>query len=474
MDRERREPDIIRKKKRRKRSPEEIEEIRRRRRAEQNRLARENDGERPRKKRPVQGEPHDRIKSNGKKKKASIAKRVLLGIAIAFCLLIAYIIIIVINFFGNVKTDTSFAAVDPASGDPVNIVVMGMDVGTVGQESNYSIKRTDTVMVINYNPNTKKTQVVSIPRDTLIKRNGKSYKFNAIYETGGNKAVAETIESLLDIKVNYTINLDYTAFRELIDAIGGIDMTIEQDMIYDDDAQNLHINFKKGTTVHLNGKKAEEFFRWRKNNDGTGFLNGDLDRIQNQHKFLQKVVDKCKSPTILFKAPKIFKAISSNMRTNMSAGNMIYYGLKMMFSMGNGVNMTTIIGEPKYIGGISYVLYNKASNQQLIESLTNGSSSSGSSSSKELDKKDARVLVLNCTSKSGLASEAKSSLAEAGFEDIDVNNGPETSKSIVMTDYDNLKSDVKDILPKLSKSESISSQYPKYDVVILLGSDYLK
>ena len=65
-------------------------------------------------------------------------------------------------------------------------------------------------------------------------------------------------------------------------------MYIERDMDYDDDAQDLHINFKAGETVHLDGKKAEEFFRWRKNNDGTGFADGDLGRIRNQQAFIER------------------------------------------------------------------------------------------------------------------------------------------------------------------------------------------
>ena len=100
-------------------------------------------------------------------------------------------------------------------------------------------------------------------------------------------------------------------------------MYIEQDMYYDDDEQNLHINFKAGETVHLDGQKAEEFFRWRKNNDGSGLENGDLDRIKNQQHFMGKLIDKVLSPSIVFKAPKILKAISENVETNIPAKELI-------------------------------------------------------------------------------------------------------------------------------------------------------
>ena len=156
-------------------------------------------------------------------------------------------------------------------------------------------RRTDTMMVLNYNPSTKKAQIVSIPRDTMIEVDGaigengnsqKYWKMNAAYAIGGDEEVTNQIEDILEIQINYLVKIDYNAFRNIIDAIGGVEMYIDQDMYYDDDGQNLHINFKAGETVNLDGKKAEEFVRWRKNNDGTGFANGDLDRIENQQKFI--------------------------------------------------------------------------------------------------------------------------------------------------------------------------------------------
>jgi len=72
----------------------------------------------------------------------------------------------------------------------------------------------------------------------------------------------KNVEKILDININYVFNINYIAFRNFIDAIGGIEVYIEQDMYYDDETQDLHINFKKGETVLLNGKMAEEYFDW--------------------------------------------------------------------------------------------------------------------------------------------------------------------------------------------------------------------
>lgn len=473
-DRDRRDIDAVRRKKKRKRTPEEIrrhrENMERRKRDEELRNSNRN----PRRNSNVEGRKRDygdRLE-NAPRRKMSLKKKILIAIAVPLCLILGFTIVSVVSFLGNVKNLTDCDPVNPSRGEAVNILLLGMDIGDVNQTGNYDIKRTDTIMLLNYNPKTNKTKVISIPRDTLITINGSNAKINAAFPNGGNKLIKEKVEGLLDITINYAMDIDYGAFRGFIDAIGGVDMEIERDMIYDDSEQDLHINFKAGTTVHLDGQKAEEFFRWRKNNDGTGFPTGDLGRIENQQKFLQKIVDKCKSPLIVFKIPKILKVVASNMKTNMPASKMLYYGVKILFSIKNGIDMTMIAGTPQYIGGISYYVYDKASNAELIESLASGASSS---SDKELAVKNAKVIVLNCTNVSGLAANAKTKLAQAGFSNIDTGNGESTEKSTVVTEYSNLKDTVMDVLPDVKKSvDQPSSNYSNYDVVILLGNDYNK
>ena len=475
MDRDRRDIDAVRRKKKRKRTPEEIrrhrENMERRKRDEELRRSNQNPGRNSNRegKRRDYGERLE----NAPRRKMSIKKKILIGIAVPLCLIIGFVIVSAVTFLGNVKNTTDCEAVNPSRGEAVNILLLGMDIGDVNQTGNYDVKRTDTIMLLNYNPKTNKTKVVSVPRDTLITINGSNAKINAAFPNGGNKLIKEKVEDLLDITINYVMDIDYGAFRGFIDAIGGVDMPIERDMIYDDTEQDLHINFKAGTTVHLDGQKAEEFFRWRKNNDGTGFPTGDLGRIENQQKFLQKVVDKCKTPLIVFKVNKILKVVASNMKTNMPGSKMLYYGVKILFSMKNGIDMTMLGGTPQYIGGISYFVYDKASNAELIESLSSGASSS--SGDKELAVKDAKVMVLNCTNVNGLAANAKTKLAQAGFSNIDTGNGNTTEESTVVTEYSNLKDTVKDVLPSVSKSiDQPSSNYSDYDVVILLGNDYNK
>lgn len=453
MSREKREPSSI-SRKRKRRAPQSLEQIERSRHTK------------------LGDEYEDRQtvkKVNRRKfKKMGIGKKIFLIISAILIIILISGIISIASFFSKVKNDETMAAT-PVSGNVVNILVLGMDIGDVTQVNNKSIKRTDTIMLINYNKSTKKTQVISIPRDTLVNENKNRYKINAAFETGGDKKIKSVVESMLSTTINYIVKIDYAAFRGFIDAIGGIDTEVERDMLYDDPGQNLHINFKKGTTVHLDGQKAEEFFRWRKNNDGSGFANGDLDRIENQHKFLQKILAKCKTPTIIFKIPKILDTVAKNMDTNMSSFSMLSYGMKLLVS--GGFDMKTIQGEPQMIDGQSYLVFNKDSNKELTESLKTGKVASNTA-----EKKDIKVMVLNGTKINGLAGKVKTELEVLGWENIDTGNSDPVEKSIIKTNDNNVKKLMSSDMPEVTKFDNKPNdeKYAFYDVVLVIGSDYKK
>lgn len=176
----------------------------------------------------------------------------------------------------NLNSKNNVKPIDVKGHEPVNILILGVDVGTPNSKDVNDPKRTDTMLLMNYNPDTSKVTLISIPRDTAVSINGRR-QINEAHAIGGVSESVKVVENLLHIDINYFGKIDYAGFRKIIDSIGGIDIQIPYRMDYDDPTQNLSIHFNKGETVHLNGKKAEEFFRWRKNNDGTGFADGDIE-----------------------------------------------------------------------------------------------------------------------------------------------------------------------------------------------------
>lgn len=482
--------------KRRKRSPEEIEAIRRRRmreerarrqgsspnnrRMENERVSRPNSPSRKRsdnngtvQRRRVESEVVNResIKRRSRKnskKRVSPLKKVAIGIGMVLCIIILLLSATIIGFFSKIENNCSVDGIKPSMGECTNILVLGLDIGAVGQEEDGSIKRTDTMLLVSYNPSSKTTNVISIPRDTLIQENGSSYKVNAAYPMGGDSKVISVVENLLSTQINYLVKVDYEAFRSVIDAIGGVDMEIEQDMIYDDEGQNLHINFKGGTTVHLDGQKAEEYFRWRKNNDGTGLATGDLGRIENQQKLISKVVDKIKSPATIFKVSKILDSIAVNIDTNMSGGSMFSTALKVMTS---DLNITTLKGEGKMIGRVSYFVLYKDENADLIEAINGGNVEFDS-----FDKSSLKILVENGTNRNKLAARGKILLEGAGWNSIDVGNGDLTKKSIIYCKDKEVFKLIEDTLGNMKTSTDVpeKDRYADYDIIIILGDDYNK
>ncbi|WP_243125372.1 LCP family protein [Clostridium amazonitimonense] len=360
--------------------------------------------------------------------------------------------------------------VEASGGDPINILLLGVDIGDPNMKDNDTIKRTDTIMLLHYNPKGKDVKLVSIPRDTLIQINGKDLKINSAYAFGGAKKTIAVVEKMLNTNINYYAKVDYNAFRSFIDAIGGVDMVIERDMKYDDEGQDLHIDFKKGETVHLDGKKAEEFFRWRKNNDGTGLAEGDLGRIKNQHIFMEKVLEKVKSPMIVTKIGKILSAMAENVETNMPVGSMVKYGYKAIGLSSENVKLSTLEGDPAYIKGISYFVYKEKRNEDLLTSLKAVAKSS--SNNKGTNKSELKVKILNGTNVSGLAKNYSDTLKNLGYNNVIIGNGEKTSESKVYINKDkqSLKSIVKEDF-NIKNIEFVSEKQGDFDIIILLGED---
>lgn len=376
------------------------------------------------------------------------------------------------SFIVSLDNNKLIEGVTPTSTQSLNILILGLDTGDYENLENTNSQKTDTIMVLNYNKSTKKINIVSIPRDTLIEieaydgeGNLRSFwKINNACVLGGDEEILKHVESLLEIEVNYMIKVNYQAFKNFIDAIGGVEMFIEQDMFYDDDTQDLHINFKGGETVLLDGINAEKFFRWRGNNDGTGLVNGDLGRIENQQLLIKEVIKKCLKPSIIFKIPGILDVIKEDISTNMPASKIISYGIKFLYN--NGISMDILQGYPETLYGESFLVVDKDSNREVIDTLKFSEILFGNSS---IDNYS--ILVLNGTRINGLARNLKSNMEYMGYKNVEIGNIEDQDKSVIISNDKELREQLKlDIgINKFSKNKS--DKYEEYDAVIIIGED---
>lgn len=408
-----------------------------------------------------------------KAKKRARNRKIIAAIITLLFVIIIVPIFFIGSFVRSLESSDLVEGVNPKANESVNILLLGMDIGDVEQVENGDIKRTDTIMVLNYNPDSKKINFVSIPRDTQIEVQAYDglgilrdyWKINTAYTLGGEEEVIKHVESLLEVPINYIVKIDYKAFRNIIDALGGIKMYIEQDMFYDDNDQDLHINFTAGETVLLDGQKAEEFFRWRENNDGTGLVEGDLGRIRNQQKFIKEVIKKCLSPSIIFKMPKILDVVKEDISTNIPAKKMVSYGFK--FLLNDGISMNTLEGYPEDLYNESFLVVDKDQNREIIDSLKVGVTFKDNS-----NRDGYKILVLNGSRIDGLAGSLKDDMESIGYSSVEVGNSEIQDKSIIISNdkelREMLKSDIG--ITKLDKNKV--ADYSDYDAVIIIGEDY--
>jgi LCP family protein required for cell wall assembly len=165
-------------------------------------------------------------------------------------------------------TPSGTASATPLPTEAVNILVLGSDSrsGVENQElggGDSTGARSDTAMVVHIDAGRTGATVVSIPRDTLVTRpscplpSGGSTAvaygamFNTAYSVGGPVCAVKTVESMTNVRMDHFIEVDFSGFAKLVDALGGVTVTTEEDI--DDEDSHLHL---AAGTHHLDGTQA--------------------------------------------------------------------------------------------------------------------------------------------------------------------------------------------------------------------------
>ncbi|MBO1910266.1 LytR family transcriptional regulator, partial [Microvirga sp. 3-52] len=191
--------------------------------------------------------------------------------------------------------------------EPFSMLVLGVD------EREGDSGRSDTMIVMTVNPETKSTKMVSIPRDTYTEIVGKGIndKINHAYAFGGTEMSMATVENLLDIPIDYVVQVNMESFKDIVDAVGGITI-------------NNTLDFKVGShtypkgQISLNGDEALDFVRMRYEDP-----RGDFGRQDRQKQVIQAVLREGASVSSLLNYKSIFGAIGSNVKTNMTFDEMV-------------------------------------------------------------------------------------------------------------------------------------------------------
>lgn len=206
--------------------------------------------------------------------------------------------------------------------DPFTIYFSGNDSFGDIQETS----RTDSNMLVTVNPKTHRILMTSIPRDYYVPvacaedaadgcPDGQKDKLT---HTGlyGVQTTINTIEDFMDVDINYYVRVNFSSLTNIVDAIGGVDVTVGKglavDQFYTDDTIGGVVEGEN----HLDGKKALAYARER-----YAYEDGDLQRVKNQQQVLKAIIKKVKSPSMLLKYASLIDAIGSAIETNMPSSS---------------------------------------------------------------------------------------------------------------------------------------------------------
>ena len=228
--------------------------------------------------------------------------------------------------------------------DKIIVMIMGVD------EREGDVGRSDTLMIATLDPKKKKAALLSIPRDTRVKIRGHGFdKINAAYAYGGYALTQDTVEDLIGVHMEHHILINIKSFKKIIDAIGGVDINVEKRMYYEDvwdDDGGLLIDLQPGLQ-HMDGDTAITYVRYRDEE-------GDIGRIRRQQKFMQAVMDKITSPSIIPRIPSIIKEVVGSVQTDLSVKQLIEFATSLKDAQKSGLQAEMLPGKPMYIDGVSY------------------------------------------------------------------------------------------------------------------------
>ncbi|OOG23564.1 transcriptional regulator [Enterococcus casseliflavus] len=230
--------------------------------------------------------------------------------------------------------------VDLSQQESFSVLLMGIDTGDLGRVEQ---GRSDTMMVATISPQDNQTTVVSIGRDSYVDivGHGTTDKINHAYAFGGPAMAMNTVEKFLDIPIDHYVSINMAGLKELVDAVGGIE--VNNEITFSQDG----FDFAIGRTS-LNGEQALAYSRMRYEDP-----NGDYGRQERQRKIVEGIVKKVLSFDGISQYQSILNAVESNMKTDMSFDDMRTLALNYRSAF-QTIKQDQLQGEGFMQDGISY------------------------------------------------------------------------------------------------------------------------
>lgn len=310
----------------------------------------------------------DNRSSKNKKKRRN--RKILYGVCALF--LIVYTVfwkayydvnLTSLNIFNNLETNNkreSQIAIEATQ--PISFAFLGVDNGSLGREED--VGRSDAILIGTVNPKTRTTTLVSIPRDTYALMvdyepyEGVAYydKLTHAYAFGEAEMAINSIQELLNIPIDYYVEVNMQGLVDIVDSLGGIKVTSPLTFDYQGNY------FTEGESRILTGKEALAFSRMRKTDP-----EGDFGRQKREKLVIKAILDKALSLNSITNYESILKTLEDNVKTNLTFKDIT----DMYFSYNQSLenfDTANLIGEELWLDDI-YYLYTYPEDRLEISNL---------------------------------------------------------------------------------------------------------
>jgi LCP family protein required for cell wall assembly len=246
----------------------------------------------------------------------------------------------------------------PDSPDAENILVLGSDTRSGDTEGS----RSDTVMLVHVDPTNNFLSILSLPRDLRVEIDGfGTRKLNYAYYAGGVRLLIHTVKQVTGMHIDHFLQIDFQAFRDMTDALGGVYVEVDRRYYYNGYAYE-RIDLEPGYQL-LSGYEALDYVRFRHDD------NADFGRMGRQQRFLRAVRQQAMGWDLSRKLPGLIGAFLDNVTTDMGITDFLrlaWWGVQLD---GSRIKQVTLWGINRMSGGVTFVFCTDAQIEEAVQSV---------------------------------------------------------------------------------------------------------
>lgn len=354
---------------------------------------------------------------------------------------------------------------EPVGNEPIDILLLGSDARSKDENA-----RSDTIVALRVNPQSKRVYFISIPRDMRVKIPKYGWnKINAANALGGPELAIRTVEDFTGFIVNHYVEVNFEGFEKMIDRLGGIEIYVEKPLV----DKPSKFGIPAGRQL-MDGERALNYVRFRKD------AKGDFGRIERQQKFFRALINKALRLQSIFKLHSLIKIFADNAETDLTTGEMLGLANFLKSVDKDKVEMVTLPGEVKRIEGKSFVVPQEDAIEEILQAIEKEKPLDLIANQEDgvLPPSKIKVTVLNGCGITNIGRKAAEELESKGYKVVVTANasnfdykrtvvrysrGLYQEARIVMEFFD---SAVFEVLDSEEKGSS--------DIVIILGKDYVR